>query len=115
MINFLNTHLNESLLNELESNAQELFDVLTANPILPNSPKIYFSCQTTQLAYIFNKLTPLFENLNFNSIGKSKLFYTKKKFQLTESNLSKSKSSCNNNPSQKNIIDHAFEKCFMIK
>jgi hypothetical protein len=111
-INFLNTRLNESFLNDLESNPQELFDVLTANPILPNTPKIYFSCQTTQLAYIFNRLTPLFENLNFNSIGESNLFYTRQKIQLTENNLSKSKSSCNNNPSQKNIIDQAFEKCF---
>jgi hypothetical protein len=102
------TQLNNQieLLNEDITTPQQMVDVLTARDLKQPLPKIQFNTETTQVRYVFDKLSPSFSNLTFALIVRCGLFYTKaKKEQITKSNLSSSK---NPNPKNKGIIDEIF-------
>ena len=102
------TQLNSQieLLNDDVTTPQGLFDVLTAKDLLQPLPKILFNTETTQVRYVFDKLSPSFSNLTMALIVKTELFYSKSnKEPLTKSNLSSSKIS---HPKNKDIIDEIF-------
>lgn len=102
------TQLNNQieLLNEDITTPQQMVDVLTARDLKQPLPKIQFNTETTQVRYVFDKLSPSFSNLTFALIVRCGLFYTKaKKEQIIKSNLSSSK---NPNPKNKGIIDEIF-------
>ncbi|MDX9933163.1 MAG: hypothetical protein RB294_11310, partial [Bacteroidales bacterium] len=70
----------------------------------------YFSCQTTQLAYILRKFEDSFNYLSPKNIELSGLFITRTETILKESNIKKSLTVCNYNPSEQITIDKAIKK-----
>jgi hypothetical protein len=93
------------LLRDSQSGVENLVRVLTSDNLSMETEHIHFNCETTQLYYVFNKLSHFFTNLSFQNIEKSQLFFTKKGNPLKAQNLSSSKVDY---PKDYKQIDKAF-------
>lgn len=86
----LNRHL--YLLNDDKTSSDDLLSVLTSKDLKIGAPQIHLDCETTQFAYIVDKLKSHFHNLTPTSIEQTNLFYSKKGTLLKRNNLYKNKS-----------------------
>lgn len=80
------------LLNESRSRQNDLFRILTAKDIKPDSTKIYIGCQTKQFRRVRDQLEKCFNHLSLANIEKSQFFYSKLNKPIKENNLSASAS-----------------------
>jgi hypothetical protein len=99
-------HYRITLLKDDES-INTLVNILTSEKIYSHKDKIYVTCQTNQFAYIITKLRPLFKNLEFSKIERTKLFFSNKNTLLTASNLYSADVESLN---QKNEINNVFKQ-----
>jgi hypothetical protein len=71
----------------------EFINILTADDLSTVEGKIYFGCETTQVAYILEKLKGLSGEFTYVKVEKSGKFFTKKRKELTGTDISKARSS----------------------
>ncbi len=105
VINALNREL--YLLNEDKTSSDDLLSVLTSKDLKIGAPQIHLDCETTQFAYIVDKLKSHFHNLTPTSIEKTNLFYSKKGTLLKRNNLYKNNS---NYPKEQDTIDRIIKQ-----
>lgn len=95
------------LLNEDKTSSDDLLSVLTSKDLKIGAPQIHLNCETTQFAYIVDKLKSHFHNLTPTSIEKTNLFYSKKGTLLKRNNLYKNNS---NYPKEQDTIDRIIKQ-----
>lgn len=99
-------HLKINLLQEEKTAVEQLYKVLTSKELKLGIHPIYFNCETTQLRYIIDKLSPYFDKLKFSIIERSQLFYSSNNTLINAQNLSSSKV---DEPKEKATIDEIFK------
>ena len=102
----LHNQLENGLLEE-NSSIDNLMSVLNAKDFTTLNVKIYFSCNTNQVPYIFTKISRLFFNCYIKTLSDCESFYSKKGNLFKYRNL---KSSNSKNPLEKDIIDNIINK-----
>jgi hypothetical protein len=105
IINTLCTQVD--LLNEIQSPADILIQLLQSKDIKPGKLKIYLDCDNKNFRHIITRLQPSFTNLSYINIEHSKSFYSKKGTLLKSNNLSKAVSF---NAKAKADIDRIFNQ-----
>lgn len=95
------------LLNETQSPADMLIQLLLSKDIKPGKQKIYLDCDNKNFRHIIERLQPLFSNLSYINIERSQSFYSKKGTLLKSNNLSKAVSF---NAKAKEEIDKIFNQ-----
>lgn len=76
-IDLLNIHTSE----------KTFIEILSSEDLSEETRVIHLACKTNEFKYIIECIQPLFNNLSFSSIGKSKLFVSKRGKVITTSNL----------------------------
>lgn len=76
-IDLLNIHTSE----------RTLIEILSLKDLSKETRVIHLACKTNEFKFIIECIQPLFKNLSFSSIGKSKLFISKRGKVITTSNL----------------------------
>lgn len=91
------------------STIDDLIGVIISKDLFNIKTNIHLMCDTADFVYIIGKLKKDFYNLNHTSIGKSKLFISKKGNIITKNNLDSTKFQ---SPESKNadIIDNIFKE-----
>ena len=95
------------LLNETQSPADMLIQLLQSKDIKPGKLKIYLDCDNKNFRHVIERLQPLFNNLSYINIEHSQSFYSKKGTLLKSNNLSKAVSY---NAKAKEEIDNIFNQ-----
>lgn len=108
----LNVQLSDGLVNTNKSDISELLHILTSDPVPSDSKPVYFSCETTLLAYILRKINLSFQSLTDMNIERTGLFITKNEVILTKSNICKSISSCRKRPKEYEKVDKAVSELY---
>jgi hypothetical protein len=78
-------------IDEIKTTSDQFVDVFKED-WAEHEGKIYWKCETTQLAYLIDKLQSFFSNLSFLNIEKSGKFVSKKDVSITANNLYSQKS-----------------------
>jgi len=102
---FLNAKID--FINETKTPEDNFIAVLTSKNLKAVNSEIHISCETTQFAYIVEKLRQYFSNFNPTTIEKSNLFFSKKGNPISRNNLYANKS---DNPKCIDEIDKFFSQ-----
>ncbi len=94
-------------INKLKTSVDDFVGLLTSKDFTHFTAEIHFECETTQVAYIISEMQKYSRDFTFKKISDSKKFYSKRGSAITETNLSKSKSSATK-PKQAEVIDKFF-------
>jgi hypothetical protein len=97
-----------NFINKDMTTEDQFVSILTSENALDVNGAVHFECETTQVAYILEKILVLYPTFSFAMIEKSKKFITKKGTVLRAGHISKSKSG--NEPKQYAAINKFFNK-----
>ncbi len=95
------------LLNETQSPAELLIQLLQSKDVKPGKVKIHLDCDNKNFRHIIERLQPSFTNLSYINIEHSQSFYSQKGTLLKSNNLSKAVSF---NAKAKAEIDNIFNQ-----
>ncbi|MEM0518972.1 MULTISPECIES: DUF6617 family protein [Aequorivita] len=92
---------------KIETNVEQLYQLLISSDYNQLDYKIYLECETTQFSYIVSQLNPFFTNLKPASIERSNKFITLTGVPLKANNLYKNKV---HNTKEKEEIDKIIQQ-----
>lgn len=70
--------LRYDLIDENENTADDLINILLSKDLHPEMKSVRMGCATNRFVYVLHNLMQYFENLSWQNIERSKLFYSKK-------------------------------------